>query len=90
MGTRREALEKERALRPSVETSLVEILEYHSDDLPGEAWFRAKMREYLNALQEMRLDEAIPPKLMDAIQGRNSWEEFREYLRELEQKRRSE
>ena len=37
------------------------------DDLPEEAWFRAEMRDHLDALKEMKLDAAMGPKLTDAV-----------------------
>ncbi len=54
------------------------------DDLPGEADFRAEFGPYMEALEEMWLDEAIRPTLLKAVRKEITWEEFREYLRELE------
>jgi hypothetical protein len=49
--------------------------------VPGEAEFRP----YLTALREMQLDEAMRPKLMDYLEGRITWREFRKYLDEMEE-----
>ena len=66
-----------------------EGMTHYPDDFPGEADFRAEFGPYMEAVQEMWLDEAIRPKLMDAVEGRITWDEFRACLRTLEERRGS-
>ncbi|NNE33869.1 MAG: hypothetical protein HKN13_01445 [Rhodothermales bacterium] len=62
-------------------------MKHAPDDVPGETAFRAEFGPYLEALKEMWLDEAIRPTLPNAVRKEIAWEEFREYLRGLEERR---
>ncbi len=44
---------------------------------------------FWQAMHEMEIDEEIRPRLMDAVEGRISWEEFRAELEALEEKRQA-
>ncbi|NNE34492.1 MAG: hypothetical protein HKN13_04615 [Rhodothermales bacterium] len=58
------------------------------DDLPGEADFRAELGACMQMLRVTELDEPTRVALMDAVEGRIRCEEFREYLKALEEWRK--
>jgi hypothetical protein len=58
------------------------------DDTPGEAELRAGFVHLMEMLRATELDEDFRPKLRDAVEGRITREERREYLRALEERRK--